>query len=246
MSGGSIEDNGTTDDATVLGGGVFIMSNGGASVIFNMTGGTITGNKANTAGGISLQEWRVKFIMNGGTIAGNQAVVDGGAVRVAWGSTFIMNDGVISGNTTDTSGGGISVIRAGSSFTMNGGTILGNTATQMGGGVSVDTTLGGAPSFTMQGGIIKENQARAYGGGVYVMTGGVFAKQPPASNGSSGVIYGYNATDPNSNKAEGSLGIEEDHGHAVYLSATQRRELTVGSEQHLDSAVTGAPGGWTE
>jgi predicted outer membrane repeat protein len=181
--------------------------------------------------------------MNGGTIAGNQAVVDGGGIRLMWTAQAIINDGVISGNTAGTSGGGIYVGRETSGLTVNGGTILGNTAGQAGGGVYVTTVWGGAPSFTMTGGTLEENRAGTYGGGVYIMDGGIFTKQPPTPNTSSGVIYGYDPDNPSSNKVQGGW-TETDHGHAVYVAnGPKKRETTVGPDQHLDSA---ASGGWAE
>jgi hypothetical protein len=81
---------------------------------------------------------------------------------------------------------------------------------------------------------------------VYIEAGGVFTKQPLTPTGSSGVIYGFSADNPSSNKVLGGLGIMENQGHAVYLSAAKKRELTVGPDQHLDSAETGEAGGWEE
>jgi hypothetical protein len=241
MSGGSIEDNGTSD-ATVIGGGVSIVGNV-PQTSFTMSGGTITGNKANEAGGVALERDYTLFTMDGGTIAGNQAVLRGGGMVEASNAKAVINDGVISGNTAGHSGGGIYIAQQVSDVTIHGGTILGNTAEQLGGGVCVSTINGGTPGFTMQGGTLAENQAGTYGGGVYIMDGGVFTKQPLTLGGSSGVIYGYSADNPGSNKVLG-LGIEVDHGHAVYIeNGPKKRETTVSPDQHLDSADTG---GWAE
>jgi hypothetical protein len=241
MSGGSIEDNGHLVN-TLYAGGVYFDSYGiSVQPSHSMTGGTITGNKADKGGGIGLEG--VVFTIDGGTISGNQAVGYAGGMLTAWNSKVIINDGVISGNTAGTWGGGIYVTREGTDVTINGGTILGNTAGQAGGGVFVDKTGGGAPSFTMTGGTLAENRAGTYGGGVYISDGGVFTKQPLTENASSGVIYGYSADNPSSNLAKGTLGIETTHGHAVYVeSGPKKRETTVLPDQHLD----GEEGGWTE
>jgi hypothetical protein len=245
MSGGSIEDNGEAA-TTIMAGGLYIITSTGAAVqpVITMSGGTITGNKANDGAGVSVEN--SVFIMDGGTITGNQAVVDGGGIRLMWSAQAIINDGVIGGNTSGASGGGIYVGRETSGVTMSGGTILGNTAGQAGGGVYVTTVWGGAPSFTMTGGTLAENQAGTYGGGVYVMDGGVFTKGPLTENASSGVIYGYSADNPSSNRVQGGLGIETARGAAVYLSAAKKRETTVLPDQTLDSAVAGEEGGWLE
>jgi hypothetical protein len=238
MSGGSIEDN----EASVLGGGVYVVG-GAVSTAFTMSGGTITGNKAVGGGGVSIEQAHAVCTMDGGTIAGNQATQYGGAIQVFYAAKVIINNGVVSNNTTSNSGGGISISHDLTSVIMNGGTILGNTASQAGGGVYVNTGYSGVPTFTMQGGTIAENQAGTYGGGVYIMDGGVFNKQPVSPAATSGVIYGYDALNPSSNKVQGTLIIEVEHGHAVYVSASKRRETTVLPEQHLDSTATG---GWTE
>jgi hypothetical protein len=244
MSGGSIEDNGIA--TTTMAGGVYIITPiASPQPVSTMSGGTITGNKANDGAGVSIEN--SVFIMDGGTIAGNQAGQDGGGIRLMWTAQAIINDGVISGNTAGASGGGIYVGRADSGLTVNGGTILGNTAGGTGGGVCLSTVYTpGTPSFTMTGGTITENQAGTYGGGVYVMNGGIFTKQPPTPDASSGVIYGYDSDNPSSNKVQGGW-TETDHGHAVYVeNGPKTRETTVGPDQQLDSAQTGTDGGWVE
>jgi hypothetical protein len=241
MSGGSIEDN----ESTVIGGGVWVTGSAVPTVV-TMSGGTITGNKATGGGGIAIEQSQAVFTMDGGTIAGNQVSLLGGALQVFYAAKVIINNGVISNNTASTTGGGISISHDLTSVIMNGGSILGNTAGD-GGGVCVNTGYGGTPSFTMTGGTRAENQAGPYGGGVYVMSGGVFTKQPSTPpDATSGVIYGYDPANPSSNKVQGSLIIEVDHGHAVYVSAAKKRETTVGPDQHLDSAVAGTAGGWIE
>jgi hypothetical protein len=242
MSGGSIEDNG--DGGALVGGGICITGST-QPALFTMSGGTITGNIAGGGGGVALQgnPTFIDFTMDGGTIAGNQASGYGGGVRVAFTATFTMNGGVISDNTAGNSGGGVSLIRAGSKFIMNGGTILGNTSLEIGGGVCADTIYGGAPIFTMMGGTIAENRAWDTGGGVYIQNGGVFTKEPPSPDAASGVIYGYDPANSSSNRVQSALGIEDDKGHAVYVSAAKRREATVLPQQHLDS---GSSAGWAE
>ncbi len=137
------------------GGGVYV--DGGA---FTMDGGTISGNAVEDwAGGVSVY-YGGAFTMAGGTISGNGAI----GVDVYSGGTFTMTGGTISGNLDS----GVYVGCDGSSFTMDGGTISGNETDWDGSGVYVDED----GTFTMNGGTISGNTAYWGGGGVYVYYGG--------------------------------------------------------------------------
>ncbi|MDR2490458.1 MAG: hypothetical protein LBD20_03540 [Spirochaetaceae bacterium] len=90
MDGGTISGNMSTDYPTSLGtsGGVFVSDTGGA---FTMTDGNITGNSADTGGGVRIGG-NGTFTMSGGTIGGNTAQ-RGGGVRVDLSGKFIKNGG---------------------------------------------------------------------------------------------------------------------------------------------------------
>ena len=147
---------------------------------FNMNGGTITGNKAETGGGVYVVNGT--FTMNGGTISGNTAnSTDGGVgvytTDVSSTATFTMNGGTISGNNA-TKGGGVGVYRAATFEMNNNASVTGNTA-KNGGGVYVDNKgvpMDGA-TFKMNDGTISGNTAsgdkadQGNGGGVYVYEG---------------------------------------------------------------------------
>jgi hypothetical protein len=76
--------------------------------------------------------------------------------------------------------------------------------------------------------------------------GGTFIKAPVNEGEASGIIYGNDGT-ANRNKAtQGETSFLNDKGHAVYISATQRRESTVLPDTTLDSTVPGADGGWVD
>ena len=128
--------------------------NGGT---LTMEGGAITGNSANTGGGV--YQVSGTFAMSGGTISNNAASNNGGGVYMSNNATFVLTDGTISNNTAHSNGGG--VYNAGT-FTMNGGTVSNNTADLYGGGVYT------ADTFTMRGGTISNNTASFTGGGVYI------------------------------------------------------------------------------
>ena len=119
---------------------------------FNMYGGSITGNRADTGGGVSLaSEYSyAKFNMYGGSITNNAATNGdgGGGVHNLFG-TFTMYGGSITGNSADTrcGGGGVYLARMGE-FVMKGGEITGNTA-KYGGGVY--TAVNGNTGLTVSG-----------------------------------------------------------------------------------------------
>ena len=108
---------------------------------FNMYGGSITGNRADTGGGVSLaSEYNyANFNMYGGSITNNVAYNGdgGGGVHILFG-TFTMYGGSITGNSADTrcGGGGVYLARMGK-FVMQGGSLTDNTAKD-GGGVYMD------------------------------------------------------------------------------------------------------------
>jgi len=192
---------------------------------FRMNPGSIITGNANggvrvTSRGIS----RGSFEMNGGIISGNVAN-DGAGVLMGTGS-FTMTNGTISGNTANRDGGGVSI--HGGTFTMRGGIITDNTARGSGGGVRI--AIG---NFIMHDGIISRNTAASNGGGVF-RGGGIFDKR-------GGTIAGF-ANDPtNGNVVRDGTGVIARRGHAVFVSASRRRETTAGPSIQLNS---NRAGGW--
>ena len=131
MSGGSITGNNAT-----YGGGVEVY--GGKFTMKDSA--SITGNKADYGGGVNVTfngEIKGTFEMKGGSITGNTAnsTKEGGGGVYAK-TNFEMTGGSIGGNTTKGYGGGVYVTGKGS-FTMSGGSITGNNANSNGGGVYV-------------------------------------------------------------------------------------------------------------
>jgi hypothetical protein len=190
---------------------------------------------------------RVLFVQNanltlgpGLTLTGGKSGDQiGGGVLVAAGS-FTMEGGTISGNETSdykTNGYGGGVFVEAGTFTMAGGTISGNTAS------GNDITSGGGVyllrgTFNMTGGTIRGNKAKGGsggGGGVYAVGDGTFTK-------TGGVIYGSNAEEDLKNFAASGKG----HAAAAALSTDvlNERDATAGPEINLDSAKSGAEGGW--
>ena len=163
------------DGANVLGNSVSSESAVSVRGEFNMYGGLIAGNYANSAnsygGGVRVggSTTAATFHMYDGTIQDNTAD-NGGGVCVTAGSTFNMHGGTIENNATRGGGwqnyGGGVLVHSGT-FNMYGGTITGNqTGTGNGGGLALRE--GTQSTANIYGGTISDNISHGYGGGIYV------------------------------------------------------------------------------
>ena len=154
VDGGTLRMNNGSTITGNAGGHIFWTNNSGGGGVtiftgmFEMNGGTISGNTATWAGGGVFVGTGSNFYMNGGTISGNRAPC--GGVVVLSGGNFTMDGGIITGNIA-WGGGGVHLDGGtkGAVFTMRGGTITGNIAHGAGGGVLV-----GLGTFTKTGGTI--------------------------------------------------------------------------------------------
>jgi hypothetical protein len=189
MTGGTIGGLTSADANTApLGGGVSLKAVSSTKPsTFNLSGGSVLGNKAltGTGSGGGVGSDRGTIIMDGGTIANNQAILGGGVYIDNAGSdtttsTFAMSgSAVIRGNTATTQGGGVFVRTSSSytttsttsTFTMTGGTIGGPTSADantapMGGGVYLTVNSTSTSSlFALSGGSIIGNRATVSGSG---------------------------------------------------------------------------------
>ena len=163
------------DGANVLGNSVSSESAVSVRGEFNMYGGLIAGNYANSAasygGGVRVggSTTAATFHMYDGTIQDNMAD-NGGGVSVTGGSTFNMHGGTIENNATRGGGwmnyGGGVLVQSGT-FNMYGGTITGNqTGTGNGGGLALRERT--QSTANIYGGTISNNTSHGYGGGIYV------------------------------------------------------------------------------
>ena len=162
-NGASVLGNGSVESAVLVRGE------------FNMYGGLIAGNYANSAasygGGVRVggSTTAATFHMYDGTIQDNMAD-NGGGVSVTGGSTFYMHGGTIENNATrgggwQNYGGGVLVHNG--TFNMYGGTITGNqTGTGNGGGLALREKT--QSTANIYGGTISNNTSHGYGGGIYV------------------------------------------------------------------------------
>lgn len=171
-----------------LGGGIMI----GNGSTFTMNGGEISGNTANSGGGVAIIG--STMVMNGGTISNNSVystVKPGGIGQGSYGA------GVYVADYANASGGDTLFTAQPASFEMNGGKITGNTALDYGGGVltfpqqnqkitinikngeisgnKVTTGSGGAVAaffgvteLNIKGGTLTGNSAYQFGGGVFL------------------------------------------------------------------------------
>jgi len=128
--------------STAAAGAIIALSSGANPAQVTMVGCSITGNSAEFAGGLAVQD-ALAFMFNC-TIAGNQALDDQGNVAGGGGvwaldlshvreaAGLFMVNVLIVGNSTAARGGGV---YAEAEFTLTNCTISGNTAAESGGGI---------------------------------------------------------------------------------------------------------------
>ena len=196
---------------------------------FNMTAGTIIGNKTGatprTNGG-GVCSYNI-FTMSGGCILGNFAQSSGGGIYLGNNSTFNMSGGEISQNYAATAGGGIGM-ENGVQATMTDGEISSNytnAPTNGGGGVYLTASNNYTCSFSMTEGMIKDNLSKKDGGGVYIDKNGSFTmaggsiKDNRCSRIGGGIYSSYNAKVLNI--SGGSIidnQAEDKYGGGIYTS----------------------------
>ena len=115
----------------------------------SFSGGYITGGNAGSGGGVAVNGGT--FNMTGGTIIGNRSTSNGGGISVYGNAAFEMTSGALIGNTA-AYGGGIGSIaqnNATITITLSGGVIAYNKSTGTGGGVHGNGNEGGLASINM-------------------------------------------------------------------------------------------------
>ena len=129
------------------------------SAYCTISGGQLTENKADGAGGAVCADGQSILNVSGGSFENNVAATTGGGINVYF-SNLNMSDGTISGNSA-AKGGGLNLIK-GSEATITGGNITSNKA-ENGGGVQVaDSAELDASNL-----VIEKNEAANNGGGIY-------------------------------------------------------------------------------
>jgi hypothetical protein len=181
----SISNNEATGTGS-YGGGVYL-----GSGTFDMSGGTITDNRAEMGGGV-LATSSMTFTMSGSaSVSNNEAIELAGGVHID-GTTFTMEDTAsISGNTVTSppsgEGGGGVYMYSGNFSMVDSASISGNTATNssnaVGGGVFMYSG-----NFSMDDNASISGNTADRGGGVDTMLGTTFIMSGSAS------IYDNDAT----------------------------------------------------
>ncbi|NMN02581.1 beta strand repeat-containing protein [Bifidobacterium panos] len=127
LQDGTLTNNGAYEANTYANSAVYIQTG-----TFNMTGGSLTGNKGSHGGAISAWNYAGNTInISGGTISDNQAWYDGGAIYVsetASNTLIVSENAKISGNSAKRNGGAIS--QRGGTLTISGNAVItGNNVT---------------------------------------------------------------------------------------------------------------------
>ncbi len=179
LNAGEIKKNEATYGAVMVRNGLFEMKGGtitgnnargqGGGVVvskgtFTMSAGTISENNAQSGGGVFMNSTG-KIILSDastGIITKNEATSTFGGGMYITNGTLEISGGEISYNTAATYGGAIAITN--SKLVISGGTISNNTATKNAGG-AVDVN-GKNATFTLTGGTISNNYGEGGGGGV--------------------------------------------------------------------------------
>lgn len=126
MYGGEISDNTAIDGTKYKTGGAVYL---GSGCVFEMTGGTLSGNKGSGGGAIYATGTNTVTLKNA-TVTGNTASYTGAALHFANATTLTVQDSDLSGNTCTnaTAGGTIRMDGAGGKVILSGKTVIaGNT-----------------------------------------------------------------------------------------------------------------------
>ena len=186
----------TGNTASRWGGAICLRKDSDKQTTLNMTGGTLSGNKANSEGGaVHVTDANCTFNLSGGKLTGNTSK-DGGAVYLNQEpSTLNMTGGEISGNTATGSGGGVYIYRSGSVCDLSNGTISGNTAVGNGGGIYVNPSnngqlkLSGVP-------VVTGNTVAGKANNVYLPSGKTLTISGAMSSGASVGVTTANTSYP--------------------------------------------------
>ncbi len=195
MSGGAIANNTANmgDTGSCGGGGIYVGGSSTGTDGVLITGGSITGNRAYSGGGI--YSTRLVKISGNTEISGNTAT---GTGSVGYGGGIYLN--TTSASTTES--GSSETVSKGGRLVMGGSATVSNNTAENGGGIAavgnseihIGYTDTGSADSSFSGGI-KGNTATASGGGIYAGTDSVTSPEIKMSSGSI-----------SQNKTEGSFG----------------------------------------
>lgn len=174
----------------LLGGGGIACTHRGT---LTMTGGSVTANYSEEAGGgiyAGFHNQPITFSMTGGTIAGNESVnAEGGGLRISTGTTGVIEAASASNKVYITN-----------NKTMTGGT-TGRGGDWGGGGVFVQTD----GTLNLRAALITKNEAGGWGGGIGACPTG----QTIVTHTNGAAVYG-NADHDGEHSSAGGNGKNED------------------------------------
>ena len=238
--------------------------------ILNMTGGVIQNNSAYIGGGVCLWDSST-FNMSGGTIKGNKATgkvyngdkdsAGGGIAAFRDAVINLSGDALITNNSSEEFGGGISLgtlidVVKGSTLNMTGGTISENKAGSAGGGIYVQAGTGNGYSVAniSAGKIIKN---KVIGNGIYKALfggGGIYVNGEDhlVNNRNNGILYLKNAVVKNNRSGLGGGGyascpsssteINVKNGVGIFGNFSLRaQDVLIESGYSLNIAHSGSP-----
>lgn len=164
----TLTDNDITGNATDgFGGGILVANNGQT---FLITGGTISGNKARSGGGIGMTSGS-QITVDGTAITGNTASSYGGGIYTnSIGGTLTLKDASIQGNHAS-QGGGVYLQANRSELTADSSTVIaGNTASKYGGGICGESNknFGYDQHIDLSAGSLYNNHASLAGDDLYL------------------------------------------------------------------------------
>ena len=185
----------TGNTASRWGGAICLRKDANKTTTLNMTGGEISGNRANSEGGaVHAVDADCTFNLSGGKITGNTSV-DGGAIYLNQEpSKLNMTGGEISGNTATGNGGGVYIYRSGSVCNLSGGKIEKNTA-KAGGGIYINPSNNGQLKLSGTP-IVTGNTVSGKANNVYLPSGKTLTISGTMSSGASVGVTTANTSYP--------------------------------------------------
>ena len=231
----------TGNTASRWGGAICLRKDWNSASTLNMTGGEISGNKANSEGGaVHVVDADCTCNLSGGKITGNTSK-DGGAIYLNQEPSVLnMTGGEISGNTATGNGGGVYINRTGSVCNLSEGTISGNQAGGNGGGIYQNNgqlKLSGNP-------VVTGNTVSGKANNVYLPSGKKLSINGAMSSGASVGVTTANTNYPvEFSEAYGenyeTLFFADDTANAhVEYNDAQKLQLAAGAHKYNVTVTT--------
>ena len=238
----------TNNTASRWGGAICLRKDGNNKSTINMTGGEISGNRANSEGGaVHVVDADCTFNLSGGKITGNTSK-DGGAIYLNQEPSVLnMTGGEISGNTATGNGGGVYIYRSGSVCNLSNGKIEKNTANGSGGGIYINPNNNGQLKLSDTP-VVTGNTVSGKANNVYFPSGKKLSINGAMSSGASVGVTTANTSYPvvfsnayNVNYAEYFFADDTANAHVEYNNAKQL-QLAAGAHKYNVTVTTEGDG----